>query len=78
MGEKYVVEEFCTECGVCEKGCPYGAIWLDPKPVFNMDRCHGCWSCYNHCPERAIYTKKYRGAGHYPRPSDLLREKLSI
>ena len=78
MGDKFVDEALCTECGVCEKGCPYGAIRLDPKPVFDMNRCYGCWSCYNHCPEKAIYTKKYRGKGYYPRPSELLKEKLRV
>ena len=78
MGEKFVDEALCTECGICEKGCPYGAIRLDPKPVFDMNRCYGCWSCYNHCPERAIYTKKYRGKGYYPRPIDALKEKLRV
>lgn len=40
--------------------------------------CHGCWICYNDCPEKAIYTKKLRGVGHYPGPIDTLREKLRI
>ncbi len=78
MGDKFVDEALCTECGICEKGCPYGAIRLDPRPVFDMNRCYGCWSCYNHCPEQAIYTKKCKGVGHYPRPIDLLKEKLRI
>ena len=34
MGDKYVDASLCTECGACEKQCPYGAIRLDPKPVF--------------------------------------------
>ena len=78
MGEKYVDDALCTECGICEKGCPYGAIRLDPKPVFDMNKCYGCWSCYNHCPEKAIYTEKFRGVGHYPRPIDALKEKLRV
>lgn len=78
MGEKFVDEALCTECGICAKGCPYGAITLLPKPQFDMTKCYGCWYCYNHCPEKAIYTKKYRGVAHYPRPNDHLREKLKI
>jgi len=78
MGEKLVDEALCTECGICEEGCPYGAIHLDPKPVFSMSKCYGCWSCYNHCPEQAIYTKKFRGVGHYPRPIDALKDKLRV
>ncbi|HIH36647.1 MAG TPA: 4Fe-4S binding protein [Methanocellales archaeon] len=69
MGEKYVDESLCIECGVCKSVCPYGAIQLKPKPVFDMDKCFGCWACYNHCTEKAIYTKKYKGTSQYPKPS---------
>lgn len=76
MGEKFVDESLCDECGVCEKGCPYGAIQLDPKPKFDMEKCYGCWYCYNHCPEKAIYTNKVRGEGYYPKPNAHLSEKM--
>lgn len=76
MGDKFVDEELCTECGTCEKGCPYYAITLDPKPKFDMTKCYGCWYCYNHCPQKAIYTKKFRGVGHYPRPNAQFKEKM--
>ena len=78
MGEKFVDETLCKECGRCAKGCPYKAITLNPKPQFDMTKCYGCWYCYNHCPEKAIYTEKFRGVGHYPRPNDQLREKLIV
>lgn len=78
MGEKYVDESLCTECGVCENLCPYKAIKCSPKPVFDMGKCYGCWTCYNHCPGRAIYTAKYRGVGHYPQPISQLKEKLKV
>ena len=68
----------CSECGVCEKGCPYGAIKLNPKPQFDMEKCYGCWKCYNKCPEKAIFTNKYRGEWHYPRPNAHLKEQLSL
>lgn len=76
MGEKFVDFSLCSECGICENICPYGAIQLNPKPVFNMDKCYGCWSCFNHCPNKAIYTRSIRGKGHYPKPLELLNEKL--
>lgn len=78
MGTKHVDTELCKECHTCEKLCPYAAIKLDPKPVFNMDRCYGCWSCYNHCPNKAIYTDKLHGTGHYPKPSEQLKVKLKL
>jgi NAD-dependent dihydropyrimidine dehydrogenase PreA subunit len=76
MGEKYVDENLCTECGTCEKTCPYNAIILNSKPIFDMTKCYGCWGCFNHCPNKAIYTKKFREVGQYPKPSKQLIEKL--
>jgi ferredoxin/flavodoxin len=76
MGDKFVDLELCNECGICEKVCPYNAVSLDPKPKFDMDRCYGCWACFHKCPKKAIYTKKFRGEGHYPKPNAQLIEKL--
>jgi ferredoxin len=78
MGSKFVDEALCNECGICEKVCPYNAITLNPKPVFDMNSCYGCWRCFNKCPMKAIYTKRFRGIGHYPKPNKELREKLRI
>ncbi len=77
MGEKYIDVDACTECGVCRDLCPYGAIKLDPKPVFDRAKCYGCWACYNHCPTQAIYTKKIKGVPQYANPNDQLRRKLA-
>lgn len=76
MGEKFVDSTLCTECGICKKECPYEAIQLNPKPIFNMNKCYGCWSCFNHCPNKAIYTRTIRGKGHYPKPLESLNQKL--
>ena len=78
MGEKFVDEMLCKECGLCARGCPYNAITLNPKPQFDMTKCYGCWYCYNHCPEKAIYTEKFRGEGYYPKPNDQIQEKLKV
>ena len=76
MGQKHIDGSLCVECGTCKRGCPYSAIRLDPKPVFDMGKCYGFWRCYNVCPKRAIHTKKFRGEPHYSRPNDQLRSKL--
>ncbi|MBN2535230.1 MAG: EFR1 family ferrodoxin [Spirochaetales bacterium] len=78
MGEKKVDAELCTECGICRKECPTGAITLDPKPVFDTTKCHYCWACYNRCLQKAVYTTKFRGKYHYPRPGERMKEKLSV
>lgn len=77
MGHQKVDESLCTECGLCKDKCPYGAIMLDTKPVFDHDKCYGCWACYNHCPTKAIYTAKLKSVGHYAKPHKMVREKLS-
>jgi ferredoxin len=77
MGEKFVDVDACTECGICRDRCPYGAITLDPKPVFDQSKCYGCWACYNHCPSQAITTRKIKNIPQYAHPSDELRRKLA-
>jgi ferredoxin len=77
MGDKHVDPSACTECGTCGKDCPYGAITLEPKPVFDMSKCYGCWRCYNRCPSRAIRTDKLPGRPFYAGPSAVLRGKLA-
>jgi ferredoxin len=76
MGELLLDDSTCTDCGICAEGCPYGAITLNPKPIFDIARCHGCWTCFNQCPEQAIYTAKIRRQGHYPQPLPQFAAKM--
>ena len=76
MGDKYIDYALCDECGICKKKCPYGTVKLNPRPIFDEDKCYGCWACYNHCPKLVIYTKRFKGIGHYPGPHKNLVEKL--
>lgn len=78
MGEKSVDAQACTECGKCRRNCPYGAISLEPRPVFDMAKCYGCWRCYNLCPAGAISTAKFQGGPFYSGPTQALREKLVV
>jgi len=78
MGEKFIDEARCDECGICQKACPYKAITLDSKPIFDEDKCYGCWACFNRCPTKAIYTSKLRGVGHYRGPTAELKRKLAV
>jgi MinD superfamily P-loop ATPase len=43
--------ERCTQCGLCEETCRFGAIW-----AFQVDpiSCEGCGVCAYICPEKAI------------------------
>ena len=53
MPPREVVEDRCTECGLCAEGCPTGAISLDPLPVFG-EGCIYCYRCVRECPEEAL------------------------
>lgn len=78
MGNKFVDSNLCIKCGICKHSCPYRAIELNPGPVFNEKKCYGCWSCYNHCPTKAIFTKKLKGIGHYSCPNKIIQKKLIV
>lgn len=78
MGELFVDDQICIKCGLCKGVCAYKAVELTPMPVFDNNKCYGCWACYNNCPQKAIYTGKLRGIGHYSGPGIELKEKLGL
>jgi len=50
----FIDEEMCTECGLCQELCHFGAI-----KDFEVDplSCEGCGFCYQVCPVDAIAMK---------------------
>ncbi len=45
----------CSECGLCQKNCPFGAIELVGKsPHVIKAICKGCGTCAANCPKEAI------------------------
>lgn len=47
--------EICSECGLCHKNCPFGAIELAGKqPSVIKAICKGCGICAANCPKEAI------------------------
>ncbi|MFZ6026169.1 MAG: EFR1 family ferrodoxin [Chloroflexota bacterium] len=78
MGCLHVDASLCDGCGLCQAACQYEAIAMSTTPVFRPDRCHACWACFNHCPQRAIFTEKIRGVGQYAAPSPTFVAKLTI
>lgn len=53
--------EQCTDCGICEEVCYFGARELnDGRLVVDQRACYGCGLCVEVCPEGCI-EMSYRG-----------------
>lgn len=65
----FVVQETCTQCGICEQVCPVKNIELvEGKPHW-LGHCEQCLACLQWCPERAIdFGKKTQNRGRYTNP----------
>jgi len=54
----YILEDKCTDCGICFEECPLGAVeYRNGKYVINQYICEGCITCSIKCPENAIRYK---------------------
>jgi len=47
----------CTQCGVCAKGCPTGAIDPENSISINTEKCITCCACIKSCPKQARVVK---------------------
>jgi len=51
----YVIDDTCTNCGVCEPECPVDCITeKDGKRVINAEECIDCGACEAVCPAGSI------------------------
>lgn len=64
--DKFLVNDKCISCGLCEKKCPLGNVKMkDGKPLWNGN-CTHCMACICNCPTEAIeYGKKSAGKRRY-------------
>ncbi len=49
-----LIEDKCTHCRLCEKICPYFAIYYDGIIRFDGEKCFGCDLCISKCPAGAL------------------------
>ncbi|MEW6531835.1 MAG: NADH-quinone oxidoreductase subunit NuoF [Thermodesulfobacteriota bacterium] len=51
-----VIEEKCTKCGMCFRGCPSGAVIWEKKQIARIDvsKCTKCRTCITNCKFGAI------------------------
>ncbi len=46
-------DKSCTQCGLCSKGCPVGAIPAEDPSRTDTDLCISCMRCIAVCPQKA-------------------------
>ncbi len=76
---KFISDEKCNSCGMCEKICHCENINLENgKPHWN-NNCQFCLACINYCPRKAIqYKKGTANRGRYHNPDVPLNEYIKI
>ncbi len=65
----FYATEACTHCGLCEKICPTGTIYMERDTPRWKPTCVQCLACIHRCPVRAIESGKTtlrKGRYHYP------------
>lgn len=75
QGQKYIVDEKCTNCGTCAKICPSGNINVTDKVKF-ADKCEGCLGCVHLCPKNAIHLKNEKSNIRWLHPDVSLAEMI--
>lgn len=62
MSRPRIIEESCTHCRACEKGCPVKPAAIRPNlprgEQVDDERCIGCYCCHEFCPNKAIVLSK--------------------
>lgn len=62
--KRFIVQDNCNNCKICEKVCPKNNIKVEGTPTF-LHKCDGCYSCIHHCPQKAIHLKAERSEARF-------------
>lgn len=73
VDEKFIVNDNCISCKICEKVCPVDNITVKGKPKYKHS-CDECLACVNLCPANAIRLKKERGTARFKNSNVELQE----
>ena len=74
--KKFIVQESCNSCRVCEKVCPKIILKVKEKPGFSHN-CESCYACIHHCPQQAIILKKERSRARFINRNVELKEIIA-
>ncbi|MDR3565982.1 MAG: EFR1 family ferrodoxin [Negativicutes bacterium] len=73
---RFIVEEHCNGCKICEQVCPKGNIKVGGNPEF-LHKCEGCYACIHHCPQTAIHLKAERSKARFINRNVKLQEIIA-
>lgn len=71
--KKFLVQDNCNACKVCEKVCPKNNIVVESKPEF-LHKCDSCFACIHHCPQNAIHLKGEKSKARFINQNVNLKE----
>jgi NAD-dependent dihydropyrimidine dehydrogenase PreA subunit len=74
--KKFIVQDNCNSCKVCEKVCPASNIRVEKKPEF-AHQCEMCFACIHHCPANAIHLKSEKSTARFINPHVKLKEIIN-
>lgn len=76
IDKKFVVNDKCNSCKVCEKVCPVDNIIVTKKPDYKHN-CDECLACIHLCPVNAISLKKEKNSTRYINSNISLQEIIN-
>ncbi|MFI3213645.1 MAG: EFR1 family ferrodoxin [Eubacteriales bacterium] len=76
IARNIIVEDSCTQCGICVNVCPVNNIKVDGEngKILLQNKCFSCFSCIQNCPQNAIHIKNQRDRSRFRNKNVSLKE----